>query len=323
MGQCEAAAAWRLFSTNWIAIAALAMVLVAGVALTDFSVTLDSIAVPVGVAAAFGGAAYVLMAVVRRRGLMPAFMLGGLSQLILVSAPMVPLTYLAAGFNLPLQDANLVALDKMLGLDWRGLLDFTNAHPALGQTFGHAYDMLRWEMLLVPLALAGARRYIRLQQFTLVVALTLSATTLISIFVPALGTFYGLGLSVQDSVAVVPSGYLDQVRDLPLVRDGSLRVLELGHLVGVIAFPSFHAASAVLYMWALWPIRWLRAGNVIMNGVMLASTPIVGGHYFIDVLAGIAVAVLGIAAACRIGAWVTRRAEAQAPAIPEGVLAAE
>jgi hypothetical protein len=74
-------------------------------------------------------------------------------------------------------------------------------------------------------------------------------------------------------------------------------------LVGIVTFPSFHAAAAVLYLWALWCVWWMRPLALLANGAMLLATPIGGGHYFVDVFAGMAVAVLAIAAALRIGEW--------------------
>lgn len=43
---------------------------------------------------------------------------GAAAQLILASALITPLTYVAAATDLPLQDANLALADRMLGLDW-------------------------------------------------------------------------------------------------------------------------------------------------------------------------------------------------------------
>jgi PAP2 superfamily len=57
----------------------------------------------------------------------------------------------------------------------------------------------------------------------------------------------------------------------------------------------------VLYAWAFWPVRWMRPIALIANGAMLAATPIDGGHYFIDLFAGIAVAVLAVVAARALG----------------------
>jgi membrane-associated phospholipid phosphatase len=99
------------------------------------------------------------------------------------------------------------------------------------------------------------------------------------------------------------TGYLVQLHDLPLVRGGSLRVLDIMKLGGIITFPSFHAAAAVLFLWALWSVWWMRPLALIANVGMLLATPMGGGHYFVDVFAGMGVAVLAIAAARVIGEW--------------------
>ena len=44
-------------------------------------------------------------------------------------------------------------------------------------------------------------------------------------------------------------------------------------ITGIVSFPSFHAASAVLYIWALWPVRYVGGAAVILNLLMMASTP--------------------------------------------------
>jgi membrane-associated phospholipid phosphatase len=46
----------------------------------------------------------------------------------------------------------------------------------------------------------------------------------------------------------------------------------------------------------------MRPIVLLANGAMLASTPIDGGHYFIDLIAGVAVAVLAII----VAGWVCR-----------------
>jgi membrane-associated phospholipid phosphatase len=133
--------------------------------------------------------------------------------------------------------------------------------------------------------------------------------------------FYHLGLNVADFPNISGGGYLAELRDLPPVRDGSLRHLELLGLAGLVTFPSFHAGSAILYAWALWPVRWFRPVAILCNAAMLAATPIDGGHYFIDVIAGVAVAVLAIAAACHLSRRLGRIQGSRAPdvAAPVGV----
>jgi len=54
------------------------------------------------------------------------FVLGALAQTGLIAAVMTPLTYVAAAPNLPLQDANLLAIDRALGLDWAAYVRFSS-----------------------------------------------------------------------------------------------------------------------------------------------------------------------------------------------------
>ena len=139
---------------------------------------------------------------------------------------------------------------------------------------------------------------VRLQEFTFAFAIALIVTTAISALVPAIGVFQQIGVDPAAFVNIEPGAYLAQMRDLGPVREGILRELDLLNLAGIVTFPSFHACSAVLYVWALWSVWWMRPFALLANGAMLASTPVDGGHYFIDVFAGIAVAVLAI--------WVAR-----------------
>jgi membrane-associated phospholipid phosphatase len=88
--------------------------------------------------------------------------------------------------------------------------------------------------------------------------------------------------------------YQAQLRDIVALRDGSLRHLEMFKLTGIVSFPSFHAASAVLYLWALWPVRYLGGIAAALNLLMIAATPVIGAHYIIDVFGGVALAAISI-----------------------------
>jgi hypothetical protein len=321
----EAQAAWRLFMLNWIPLALMAFTLAPGLALTGFSIKPDGALLAAGVPTALAGTAYFNARRSRRHSAVVAFMFGSAAQLLLITALMTPITYIAAAIDLPLQDANLVALDRALGLDWRGYLAFFNDRPWLIGYFALGYALIAWPVFGVPVLLGATRRFGRLQQFTLAFALTLVATTIISTMVPALGAYQQLGLSPSDYAHITPGGYLDQLRDFPRVRDGSLRDLHLVHLVGIITFPSFYAAACVLYLWALWAIWWMRPIMLLTNGLMLLATPVGGGHYFVDVFAGMGLAVLAIAAAKWLGARMTQGVSAPVAAmrLPEAAVPAE
>ena len=59
-------------------------------------------------------------------------------------------------------------------------------------------------------------------------------------------------------------------------------------LTGLVTFPSFHACAALLFTWAVAPIRGARAVTVTLNAAMLVATPFCGAHYLVDVIAGLA-----------------------------------
>ena len=64
---------------------------------------------------------------------------------------------------------------------------------------------------------------------------------------------------------------------------------------GLITFPSFHTALAVVTAWAFWGTRYIAGPTLVLNLTVIASTVPVGGHYFVDVFAGAAIAGARIA----------------------------
>ena len=305
----EGEAAWRLFEINWLVLAAMAAVLALAVIFSSFSFQPEGAIVSYGFVAVYAAFAYYNAKAPHRRDPQVVYVLGATAQLVFATVILAPLSYVAASANLPLQDANLYVVDQALGLDWKAYITFVNAHPLLAEWLRLGYSMIQWPIFLLPVVLCAAHQYQRLQEFILAFTLSLIITVTVSILVPAIGVFYHLDLSPADYVNLKPGAYLAQLKDLPLVRDGSLRRLELFGLAGLVAFPSFHAASAALYAWAFWSVRWFRPVAVVTNVMMFAATPVDGGHYFIDLFAGVVVAVLAIMAA----RWASRRLASTAP----------
>jgi PAP2 superfamily protein len=297
----EAEAAWRLLLLNWLLTAAMIAALGLSIAITEFSIVPSSLVITCGFVAAYGGFAYANARSPSRRDPQVMFVLGATAQVVLIIAVMTPLTYVAAATNLPLQDENLLVVDRMLGLDWLSYASFVNDHPQLASWLTYGYSMIRWPIFAIPVVLAAKGHYQRIGEFTFAFGVALIATTVVSALVPAIGVYQQIGLDPARLPNLNVEAYLQQLRDLPLTRDGVLRQLDLSSLAGIVTFPSFHAASAVLYGWALWSARWMRPIALLANGAMLAATPVNGGHYFIDLIAGIAVAVLAVIAARWVG----------------------
>ncbi|WP_198165005.1 phosphatase PAP2 family protein [Rhodoplanes sp. Z2-YC6860] len=289
-----------MFVVNWIALGAVAAAFGAALLLTGFSVAPRAAIIGGGFVAVYGGFSFFNAFAVKRRDPQVVFVLGNTAQIVLITLLMAPFTYVAAAANFPMADAKLLAIDQFLGLDWLGYVTFVNERPLLATWLDFGYMMIRWPLFIIPVALAASGKFRRLQVYTLAFLIALIVTTIISTMIPAIGVYQQLGVSVTDFQNLNPIAYLGQLRDLPLVRNGSLRALDLDLLSGIITFPSFHAASALLYGWALWGSPWFRPVAIIANLAMLAATPITGGHYFIDVVAGLAVAAVAIVIAKEI-----------------------
>jgi membrane-associated phospholipid phosphatase len=276
----------------------LALSLIAGLVVTDFSLKIEGLFPVVAVAACvFTAAGHGLVRVGYPR---LAFTLVSIAQLELVILFVTPLTYIAASANFPLQDPNLAFVDRMLGLDWQAYYNWFCERPALVPYIYLSYAMIGGPVFGIPIFLGLSKNYRRLQQFTFACTLTLVLTAIISSLLPAFGTYYQYGIAA-DTPIFRASGYLVQLHELPQVRDGSLRVLFPSNLGGIITFPSFHAAAGVLAIWGFWAVWWMRPFALIAYIAMILATPLVGGHYFIDVFAGVGLAVLAIALAKRVG----------------------
>ncbi|MBR0777549.1 phosphatase PAP2 family protein [Bradyrhizobium diazoefficiens] len=305
----------KLFWLNWILIAIILGALSCCLLLSDFRVEPYGYLVLVGMIGIYGyfGHRNARSASRNPRVFATLFTLG---QIFAVVFLLTSISYVAAAASLPMQEANLLAVDRMLGMDFRSYLDFVNGRPTLAGVLTYTYDSIGKQLfiLVVLLPMSGLHR--RAAEFVLGFAIALIVAILISTLVPATGAYHALGLQQADHPNIQPFAYYNTLHELPLVRDGTIRLLDARRLGTVLTFPSFHAVSAVLFAWAFWPLRWLRVIGVLWNAVMVAATPIDGGHFFADVAAGLLLALGTIYAVNRLGGHLARRTRHEPPMSP-------
>ena len=205
------------------------------------------------------------------------------------------LTYPLATLAFRYQDGALHAMDVWLGLDWQAYLDVFNASPALGILSKAVYCSMQLQYPLVILALTASSRFLRLQQYIFTVLIALAVTLVIFTFVPAVGAYAYLRVPDEHYANLAPIVTFEQMQHLEAMRNGSWSVIR--DMEGLISFPSFHTISAILFSWALFPERKLRWWVMALNAALIASTPVQGAHYFIDILGGALVAAFAILAA--------------------------
>lgn len=285
----EAVTAERLDRIIWAGIGLVALFVCAASLLANFTIDWVTFTKPAGACAALLAAAWFYR---RRNEPRLASALGGTAQVAAFAAFGAPLSYIVAALNLPLRDRFLDAADRTLGFDWLGLLAWMNAHPAWHSAFSLSYLSFAVQATTTVLALALTARLVHLRIFVLAFMACAVVTIVISGLVPAQGVWGHHGLTAADYPAIFPATREVHLPIFHGLRDGTVRILTATGSEGIITFPSLHAALALVFILALAPVPLLRWIGAAVNILMIAATPVDGGHYVIDVLAGLALAYL-------------------------------
>lgn len=185
-------------------------------------------------------------------------------------------------------DAQMASFDAAIGFDWNYFYAITAAHPLL-QIIGritYASIFASPAILVLSFATHGQREEARrfLASFWLAAVISL----ILFRWLPTLGP---LAYMWQGPIDYIPTSGLYQAELIPQLREGHAAAIDLGQLRGLVGPPSFHAASAMLYILAGWRTRHLRWPMTILNILMLFAIPVEGTHYAIDVISGAAVAL--------------------------------
>lgn len=198
---------------------------------------------------------------------------------------------------LPRWDGALATADHALGLNWLDMYQWLIRHPAIEASAHQIYNSLGPEMMILFFVLELLGHHNQARAFLLWFMVSAIATMGIGILIPAAGAFVYYHLPIA-----LTNIYVSQMADL---RNGTLRTINPFYSEGLVVFPSFHAALAVLCAYAAWPLRLLKIPFLALNLLIILSSPFEGAHYFIDIIAGIVLAVLTISVPGYIlsGAW--------------------
>jgi hypothetical protein len=220
-----------------------------------------------------------------------AAMLTGTAFLLGMSAAFSVMNYLlltVAGHRI---DGNLAAIDRAMGVDWPAMMAFVSHYPAANV----ALKVIYLSVLPQVAVLTVAQGLIGKPERIYALCLAVSAGAAISIFtwtlMPAFGAFSVYDVSNLHMSRALDTSYARELTNLLAHGPGRISPTDAKGLIG---FPSYHGTLALLVAWYardLKVIRWFALG---LNAVVIAATPIQGGHHVIDVLAGFVVAALAI-----------------------------
>jgi hypothetical protein len=197
----------------------------------------------------------------------------------------------------PYRDAALAGADGWLfPLSWPTMARWLGGHPALVTMMSRVYATLLWQPFALVALLAAIGERASMWRFVRAWMLALIACVAVFALVPAATAqvHYGFapgsipGLTVD--AAWRPFGILERV------RSGDLRMLSAHNMAGMVDFPSFHAAGAVMIGWGARQAGRLGWPLIALAALMFPTIPLIGSHYFVDMFAGVLVALMAIRA---------------------------
>lgn len=248
-----------------------------------------------GACAAFAMAAILLLLIrhmFRATGPRPRQIVSDCAENILAFATIALVgataSYAVAAYTHGWVDHAMVRFDHAIGFDWRDMYTVTAAHPILqiSGKIAYASIFISPAILILAFARSGQRAEARIFLATFWVAAVL--TLCLFLFMPTLGP---LAYMWQGPIPYMPTSALYQAELIPLLRDDHMKVIDLAVLRGLVGPPSFHTASAIIYILAARHTGPLRKPLTLLNVAMLFSIPVEGTHYAVDIIGGIAVAL--------------------------------
>lgn len=202
------------------------------------------------------------------------------AQLVAFTNVAIVLSYLAAARGLPLVDNALAAMDDAVGFNWLALFTWLKKErPTIGWALDLIYDTMIIQVFIMLIVLYSTKKLLQARAFSWLYAVTLLIIIPMSMVFPAEGAWAHFGVAHLTSAYYLP--------DFNAIRSGSMHVIDTAEVTGIIQFPSFHAALALILILSsrgtfLFPVY------LPLNVLMIFSALTAGGHYLTDVAFGLA-----------------------------------
>ncbi len=205
------------------------------------------------------------------------FLVGVLLSLTNVGSAM---QYGAVALGAPYADGWLAAADARLGVHVPTLAAWTAAHPIVRALCTLAYGSLTPQFFATIIILAAYKDRDRLWEFAFHFHVCLILTLAALIIWPAVcpPAHYGFTPTID------MTRLIRQIKDL---HEGTMTVVRFDQLEGLVSFPSFHVAGALIVTWAFRSRRWWLIPIACLNAALIAATFVTGVHYVIDVIASV------------------------------------
>ncbi len=209
--------------------------------------------------------------------------------MLLLTNVLVPMQYGALALGAPYADSWLARADAWLGVSVPAMTGWARTHPPAALALNVIYFTFAPQMLLTVLVLAALRDRDRLWEFAFHFHVCLIVTIAALGIWPAIcaPAFYGYQPTVEMTRTI------GQIKGF---HDGLMTSVRFDDLDGLVSFPSFHVAGALLVMWAFRGRRRILLSLIALNTGLILSTMFTGEHYAIDIVGAFPLVAASIAA---------------------------
>jgi membrane-associated phospholipid phosphatase len=201
------------------------------------------------------------------------------------ASSMFILSYLVYTLNMPLIDSSLALIDEYLGFKSVDIVNWSHTHLYWEIFFSVIYNMyyLEFPLIIIYIYIYNEKMY--LQRFIMQVMFTIFLTLVVAGLLPSLGPYawYHYEAGSMNSRAL---NHIYELRQ---------NILDLRLRDGVVAFPSLHAAMAILFVYALRNTKKLIFLTILLvNALMIFSCLNIGEHYLTDLIGGALVFLIAL-----------------------------
>jgi len=198
---------------------------------------------------------------------------------------MLTFSYLVATINQPLVDSTLYTIDTYFGVSSPSIVLWFRTHEEWRTVFVHIYNTYNYQFPFVIFYFSSRGDVTQLQRFFMQFMIAAPLTIVLSGFFPAEGPYVWYHYTPD----------IELLKALNQLRELRHNIVDLTTQNGIVTIPSFHTVMACLYTYAFRNQRKIIFIPIlILNILMIFSCLPIGQHYFADLLAGIAVAAIGI-----------------------------
>ncbi len=218
-------------------------------------------------------------------------------ELVFYSLILCILSYAAAYYGLASQEKLFTTLDLSMKFNWSDHYTTVNSSVVLKHILYYPYISLMPQYIAAVTILHFFKKGEWLRIFINTFALLGIVTLIVSALLPAVeaDVFFGVTKAFQNG-GIWSVKELLQAEHFLNLNNKTMTAIPLSNLQGIVSFPSFHTIAGLILVICFSNIKWLRFPFLVLNILLIAATPSIGGHYLVDTLAGAVIALVGMAA---------------------------